>query len=393
MPIKITKTIIKDIRFPTGKNKNGSDAMMMGTAQGYKIALIMLLGLWSMNLDAQSITWYDPLKENNQVIHGQGWQDLGYARLPDEAQPLVREPVWNLSRNATGLLVRFTTNAKKIDASYIPLGRLQMPHMPATGVSGLDLYTKDGKGSWIWVRGNYAFGDTVSYSFVLNDNVQTSREFYLYLPLYNSVKDLRIAVEEGRDFQFIPVSPKEKPITVYGTSIAQGACASRPGMAWTSILSRKLDKPVVNLGFSGNGQLEESLIQYLSEIDSEVYILDCLPNLVREEFTEEEVKKRLIRSVKYLKEKRPSTPILLVEHAGYTDGKSNQERAQAYMRLNEWCKEAYRELLVEGLEEVYLLENEDIALTMDATVDGTHPSDLGMQQQADAVADLLREIL
>ena len=35
-----------------------------------------------------------------------------------------------------------------------------------------------------------------------------------------------------------------------------GACASRPGMSISSILGRRLNRPVVNLGFSGNGKME-----------------------------------------------------------------------------------------------------------------------------------------
>lgn len=366
---------------------------MIGTVEYYKTAFMLLLfGVWNINLCAQDMQWHDPMEENNHVIHGQGWKNTGYARLPDEAKSQVRDPVWNLSKNSAGLVVRFVTDAPKIEASYIPQERLQMPHMPATGVSGLDLYTKDDTGNWVWVRGNYSFGDTVKYSFSLKDDVHSPREFHLYLPLYNSVDNLRIGVDKDKAFEFVPTGEKQKPITIYGTSIVQGGCASRPGMAWTSILSRQLNTPIVNLGFSGNGQLEEPIIRYLAEIESALYVLDCLPNLVREEFVEEEVKSRLRFAVKHLKEQQPDVPVLMVEHAGYTDGLVDKERAAAYGRLNEWCKSVYRELVMEGIEEIYLLEKEAIGLTLDATVDGTHPTDLGMQQYADAVAEMTKEI-
>ena len=84
------------------------------------------------------------------------------------------------------------------------------------------------------------------------------------------------------------------PIVVYGTSIAQGGCASRPGLAWTNILGRKLDRPVINLAFSGNGKLEKELIELLSEIDASLYVLDCLPNLTSPEYySTGELKKRI----------------------------------------------------------------------------------------------------
>ena len=76
---------------------------------------------------------------------------------------------------------------------------------------------------------------------------------------------------------------------VYGTSIAQGGCATRPGLAWTSILARKLDRTVINLGFSGNGRMEKELVSLLAELNPSIYVLDCLPNLTG--FAAAEVKK------------------------------------------------------------------------------------------------------
>jgi GDSL-like Lipase/Acylhydrolase family len=96
--------------------------------------------------------------------------------------------------------------------------------------------------------------------------------------LYNSVQWMEIGIQEGTLFNPLPTR-KEKPIVVYGTSIAQGGCASRPGMAWPAILGRKLDRPLINLGFSGNGRLEKEVIDLMIEIDAKLFVLDCLPNL------------------------------------------------------------------------------------------------------------------
>ena len=74
---------------------------------------------------------------------------------------------------------------------------------------------------------------------------------------------------------------------LYGTSIAQGACSSRPAMAWANILQRSLGYPLINLGFSGNGKLEKEVLNYIIEQDARIYILDCLPNLTPN--TEQEV--------------------------------------------------------------------------------------------------------
>ncbi len=204
--------------------------------------------------------------------------------------------------------------------------------MPATGVSGVDLYAISSDGDWRWCAGKYAFGDTIEYHFrnlEPNDAYhKMGREYRLYLPLYNSVKWLEVGVPDGTQFTPLPVRP-DKPIVLYGTSIMQGACASRPGMAWPTILSRKLDDPLINLGFSGNGRLEPEVLSMVNEIDAKVFVLDCLPNLVnQEDYPLDTVKSRILYAVRTLRQKHPATPIVLAEHAGYTDAAINPTQPQ-----------------------------------------------------------------
>ena len=337
--------------------------------------------------------WINPLSQG-RVIHSQGFEVSGFHRLPDEACDKVRIPVWDLSRHSAGLEIRFQTNAPEIRVRYtLNSDRLQMPHMPATGVSGLDLYTRDHGGDWFWVRGSYVFSDTVSYHFRVYPQPHQKQEYKLYLPLYNEVSHLELGFEEGFSLEVIPVG-SELPILVYGTSIAQGACASRPGMAWPAILGRQLNSPVINLGFSGNGRLEPEVLEYVAANRVRAFLLDCLPNLVPSaQHTEQEIKSRLAYAVHFLRQKHPDTPIVLVEHAGYADAFADREREQAVSLVNAWSREVYSELQQQGIEKIYLLTREEIGLSMDATVDGTHPTDMGMQQYANAYARLLREIL
>jgi lysophospholipase L1-like esterase len=155
-----------------------------------------------------------------------------------------------------------------------------------------------------------------------------------------------------------------------------------------------MDMPVVNLGFSGNGELEEELIGLIAEIDAEVYVLDCFPNLIPgKEFSLSEVYKRIINSVKTLRQKRPKIPVLLVEHAGYGDAATNKNRNKPVLALNKIAKKAFADLKAIGIENIYLLTKDEIGLNTDSYVDGTHPSDYGMLQYASAYEKSIREIL
>ena len=113
------------------------------------IVLIISI-LFSVSLSAQT-KWHDPLKENVNVIQNQGWtSEIGktYQRLPHRAEEIVRKPVWGLSENSAGLAIHFYSNAEKIEIRYGVAGSHAMPHMPATGKSGVDLYAIDSDGKW-----------------------------------------------------------------------------------------------------------------------------------------------------------------------------------------------------------------------------------------------------
>ena len=350
--------------------------------------------------EAEKVKWWNPKDSDIHVIEGQAWSEnleTPFDRLPIDAKEKVRNSVWSLSKNTAGLSIRFRSNASNIVVKYKLQGAISMPHMPATGVSGLDLYAKNSDGAWVWVKGNYSIGKSAIYNFVnLKPNDQyhnKGREYQLYLPLYNSIDSLEIGV--SKEALFIPHKKRiEKPIVVYGTSITQGACASRPGMAWTAILERKMDRPLINLGFSGNGRLEAELIHRMTSIDAKIYMLDCLPNLsVIEGRSLENVKQLVLNAVRTLRTEKPAIPILLVEHIGYSDELIHKDRKRKVADLNKTMKEAFGMLLSEGVSNLHLLTKEAINLNLDSTVDGIHPNDLGMQHYANAYEKALRSIL
>jgi hypothetical protein len=94
------------------------------------------------------------------------------------------------------------------------------------------------------------------------------KEYMIYLPLYDGVDHMEIGIDSTATIYAPSGSLAEGglPILFYGTSITQGGCVSRPGMAYPSIISRKLDKPVINLGFSGNGRMDGNMADWIKTI-------------------------------------------------------------------------------------------------------------------------------
>ena len=370
---------------------------------------------------------FDPIDVGAEV-HGSGWESLAgrFVRLEDSAEGLVRKPVWDLSRNSAGLSLVFRSNTRRLELSFDVFGWKGMNHMPATGVSGVDLFAYKPDGEELWCAAKFmpqfkeeyievpatgsqtATAQTssapttaqtssaqarkvrvtrVAYSFEQIDYEEGCEEYewHLYLPLYNTVENFRMAVEEGCRLEWVPRDERQ-PIVVYGTSIAQGACATRPGMAWTNLVERELRYPVVNLGFSGNGKLEAELFALLDQIDAGVYIIDCLPNIkVTDNFEE-----KLEAGIKLLREHH-SCPILVVDHSGHTNDRTNLSRCFPD-ELNRRQAALVKRLRKEGIKQLYYLTRNEIAWDKDSMVEGIHPNDRGMMQQAEAVCGKLRQI-
>jgi len=341
-------------------------------------------------------TWI-PANDSVSALEGRGWTTgikNYYDRLPAKAEKTVRPPVWSLSNNSAGMSLRFRSDADEIVVKYVVAGDKQMWHMPGTGVSGVDLYAKNIDGQWLWCAGKYDTKDTIVCRFSKlkkQDQHVKNFEYTLYLPLYNSVKWLSVSVPEGRLLQPLPVR-KELPVVVYGTSIAQGACATRPGLAWTSILGRRLESPVINLAFSGNGRLEPEVLDLVSEQEARLFVLDCLPNLVGAEYAGAKLKGLITNAVSFLQRQHPGTPVLLTEHDGYTGAGMNVESKASYEQANATLREVYDSLQNAGVKNLYLLTEAEIGQDIESMVDGTHPNDIGMMHYANAYEKKIREI-
>ncbi len=356
------------------------------------VAALLFCG-YCTTLSAQT-KWINPQTAVDHPIHGQYWQDElkgTYYRLPQRAEKQVKKAIWHLSKQSAGLSVVFRSNAPEIKVRYGVGGGFAMPHMPSTGVSGVDLYAIDQDGRERWCAGKYHFTDTVTYSYsnLTYDTRDRGYEYHLYLPLYNDVKWMEIGVPDSCALSFEPAS-LEKPLVIYGTSVAQGACASRPGMAWSTIVERELGHPVVNLAFSGNGKMEPEVYDLLAEIDAKLFIIDCMPNLPGEESVM--VYPRTLDGIRKLR-KKSNAPILLVEHSGYTNEFTNNPREEEYRLANQELKRAYNSLIGEGICNLYYMTKEEIGLSMDGMVEGIHPNDLGMREHGDGYIRKIREVL
>ncbi len=310
----------------------------------------------------------DSLKENR------------YDRLPLSYKELVRKPVWELSKSSAGMSIRFLSNSTSISVKWTLLNNNKMNHMAETGIKGVDLYFNN-QGKWQYL--NTARPSDIKNEYVLIKNMSDEmREFKVYLPLYDGVESIEIGIDSNSVIER-PLKKNSRSIIFYGTSITQGGCASRPGMAHTNIISRKLNIVCINFGFSGNGRMEQPINELISEFNPLFYVIECLPNM-----TVEQVTNRTIPLVKTIQEKRPETPIIFVENFLYESSVLDKKAKALINEKNAALKAEYIKMIEGGFKNILYISSESATgKDHEGTVDGVHFTDLGFIRYADFLID------
>jgi len=319
-----------------------------------------------------------------------------YDRLPVSYKDKVRQPVWDLSKSSAGITVRFHSNSTSINLKWTVLNDFDMPHMASTGIKGIDLYTKYNN-KWRYVTTAGAIVglkkhqnkskplDSISEFELIKNMTPEFREYKLFLPLYDGVTKLEVGIDPTASIE--KASPSSvKPIVFYGTSITQGGCASRPGMAHTSIISRRLDVECINYGFSGNGRMETPIVELISEISASFYVIECLQNM-----DSDQVKQRVRPLVETIRKKHPLTPIVLVENMMYKMAFLDQTLQDELIQENLTLKNEFDKILKSGDQNIFYVK--DNLLDDEGTVDGVHLTDLGFLRYADYLLKNFKEFM
>ena len=323
-----------------------------------------------------------------------------YDRLPSNVTEMVNGGVRGLRSHSAGMQFRFRTDSKKLHFRWKTTSeRLAMDHMPSTGVSGIDVYRQKSDGKWCYVgTGRIRDGKKGgSYTIAWNPG----EPCLVNLPLYNGIASFTLGVDKNAKIDALGPrkSGIDKPVVFYGTSITHGGCASRPGLAFPSIVGRDLDVPIVNLGFSGSGRMEFEMSEHLAAIDASCYVLDCLWNMgsVRDAVCDEDLKNAtrsqdMVVRVRYepfirnLRKLRPGVPIVMAEQCDvYCRGPNAKDV---------FIRQLYEKLIAEGWQNlVYLPKTDMYSGDVEGTVDGCHPNDLGMKTLAKAFGKAVKEAL
>jgi hypothetical protein len=266
--------------------------------------------------------------------------------------------------------------------------------MADTGVKGVDLYVMHPDSTWQYVNTCRPNPDSLKYcSRKLVERLEpTMKEFMIYLPLYDGVEQVSVEVDSAAIITpgNIDLPSDKGRIVTYGTSIMQGGCASRTGMAAPAIIQRETGRQVVNMGFSGEGKMDLVMARALAEIPNvSLYVIDPVPNC-----TDQMCDSLTVPFISRLRQLAPGIPIIMVEGPIYPYARYDSYYGEYLPRKNAIFRRGYEALRAAGITDLYYLEATEInGPDYQGTVDGIHLTDLGFRNYADRILPLIRSIL
>lgn len=345
--------------------------------------------------DPQQLVWYDPRQAPFQ-IRGLYWHKTNHSwhRLPDDSLAMLAQTapgVCSMGKTPAGGQIAFETDAQRIVIHGVLASGQTMDHMTATGEMGVDCYAAY-PGEPLRFEGVTRLdGRKNEYtSEVMADCGRQRKQIVLNLPLYQPLLQLEIGLE-GASYVAAPRPlAGQRPIVMYGSSITQGGCVSRPGAMSTNILSRRLDMEFLNFGFSGSGKGEPEVAQLLAMVeDPAMYILSYEAN------AEDGIYTTLVPFLNILRQKHPQTPILVCSRVYCHRYAHTPREHEALCRRRAFQRQTVEELTAAGDKNLFfvdgwLLMDQDCA---DCFVDGIHPTDLGARQVADRLEREIRSHL
>jgi hypothetical protein len=340
---------------------------------------------------ADAIDWYSPL-EVPFSIYGLKWEEARalYRRLPVNDDGAIPYKVDRLADAPAGGQIHFSTDSRFVWIRVELDGISWRYHMTPVGTYGCDAYKwEDGYQRFLGIT-RFNEGEQIYTSKILLQEMAEMNSFAINLPLYNAVKKIEIGLMEGSAVAASTHFENKPCIVVYGTSITQGSAASRPGMAYPNILSRMLGREVVNLGFSGAGKGEPALADCINEIGNKgLIILDFECN------THDALKEVLEPFVQRIRESDTATPILVLSRIHLTRdalGKWKVKRKD----LTLFQVDLVQKFKDAGDDRIYFVDGRDLIddeWKWEATVDGTHATDLGFSMMAKNLEPIISRIL
>ena len=351
--------------------------------------------------------WFNPQSEPFKIYGFPFYaQEKVYRRMPLSATNLP-EAVYGLADETAGGQIRFHAKFKQLTLQVSRMAKpgfydhVKSPHMADTMKHSFDLYlSKDGK-NYIFCDVSKNMGKDPKFYTRKLVEFEEEQEFDVLLnfPCYGGVDKVLIGLDdEAVVSEPIHKFKDDKKVVIYGTSVQQGGCAARPGMARSNILSRWLNREFYNLGFSSSGKAEDEVAEVIATIPNvAALIMSIEGNCPDNEWLDEHLRS----FIKIYRKANPTVPVVIMPftRTGLDEIiPANGERKAQGLEIQ---KNIVAEFKAQGDNNIYLFEQEGeferefagVSVWHEVTVDGLHYNELGFYWKSKAMYKFLTETL
>ena len=325
---------------------------------------------------------YRDVRNTPFAIYGVFCENGMFRRIPEKLAHQVNTECIALHSNTAGGRVKFVTDSTLISVKATVSNPKHYPHCTFALTSGFDLYVgrpEEYRASFLPPV------DTVDgYTCTVRFDIREEREITINFPHYCNVHSLEIGLEKDSVLKSAPGYLPMKPMVYYGSSITQGACASRPGNTYENRIIRELPIDYVNLGFSGSARGEDAMAQYIADLEMSVFIYDYDYNAP----TVEHLRQTHEKMFHTIRAKHPDLPVIMLTRPKFRLNAEEKEKRSI-------VKQTYENALAKGDKNVYFIDGPTLMqyAENDCSVDGAHPNDLGFYSMAKVLLEQLKKIV
>ena len=311
-------------------------------------------------------------------LYGVFYENGMFRRMPEKIAETVSEGVFRLHTNTAGGRVRFRTNSRYIAISAIMNSAHKFSHCAFTATIGFDMYV-DGIYTKTFVP---PVDITVGYDSDFEFPEKSMRQITINFPLYSNVEHLYVGLDEDCVLEEPFPYMNEEPIVYYGSSITQGGCASRPGMSYEAIISRRFNCDYINLGFSGNAKAEDEMIDYVKNLKMSLFVYDYDYNTPNAEHLLATHEKMFVA----IRKAHLDIPIIIMSRP-----KAILSDDELYRRSI--IETTYKNAIASGDNHVYFLDGPTLMQLcgVEGSVDNCHPTDFGFASMAMTLGNFIEE--
>ena len=332
----------------------------------------------------ESLAFYDP-EEAPFKMYGVYREGDCLVRMPGEIAKTVNRKVAVLYLHTAGGRIKFRTDSTTLAVKATMHNRSIFSHQPAIGTAGFDVYEKDDELGDVYISSFKPPVEQITeYEGKVKLGEKKMRDITLTLPLYSGIKKLYLGLDTDATVECGSEYSNSKPIVFYGSSITQGACASKPSDSYEALISRRFNMDYINLGFSGSACAEENIYNYINTLDMSIFVYDYDHNAKDPDHLNRTHERMFLA----IREKHPTLPIIMMGRPRYHASADTKARLEI-------IKRTYDNALARGDENVYFLTGRDLMALCgpDGMADEAHPTSLGFFSMAKAVGDVIENII